>query len=258
METLDYNLDENHVATVYLNRPPYNPMNTQLYQEISVLFEELEKNPLVRAIIITGKGDRAFAAGADLKEMMNLNGAEMLEMSRISRLAYDKVDGISKPVIAAVNGLAIGGGCELALACDFRICSSNTKFGLPEVNLGIIPGGGGTQRLPRLIGPSKAKELLFFGEMVDAEKAVEFGLVNKSVELDQLISEATRWARELAEKPSIAMQMLKKSVNQGGSIDLQSGLDLEAACFGNAFASEDRKEGMKSFIDKRKPEFTGR
>ncbi|WP_227935142.1 enoyl-CoA hydratase/isomerase family protein [Alkalihalobacillus deserti] len=258
METVEYILDDNHVATVYLNRPPYNPLNTQLYQEMASLFEELEKNPLVRAIIITGKGDRAFAAGADINEMMNLNGAEMLEMSRVSRAAYDKVEAIKKPVIAAVNGLALGGGCELALACDFRICSSNTKFGLPEINLGIIPGGGGTQRLPRLVGQSKAKELLFFGEMIDSERAVEVGLVNKSVELEDLLSEATRWAEKLAEKPSIAMQMLKKSINQGASVDLQSGLDLEAACFGNAFASEDRKEGMQSFVDKRKPQFTGR
>ncbi|MFC0558346.1 enoyl-CoA hydratase/isomerase family protein [Halalkalibacter alkalisediminis] len=258
METVEYILDENHVATVYLNRPPYNPLNTQLYQELANLFEELEKDPLVRAIIITGKGDRAFAAGADINEMMNLNGAEMLEMSRVSRAAYDKVEAINKPVIAAVNGLALGGGCELALACDFRICSSNTKFGLPEINLGIIPGGGGTQRLPRLIGHSKAKELLYFGEMIDSERAVEVGLVNKSVELEDLLTEATNWAEKLAGKPSIAMQMLKKSINQGTSVDLKSGLDLEAACFGNAFASEDRKEGMQSFVDKRKPQFTGR
>jgi enoyl-CoA hydratase len=258
METLEYILSDNHVATVYLNRPPYNPLNSQLYKELATLFEELEKDPLVRAIIITGKGDRAFAAGADINEMMNLNGAEMLEMSRVSRAAYNKVEAISKPVIAAVNGLALGGGCELALACDFRICSSNTKFGLPEVNLGIIPGGGGTQRLPRLIGQSKAKELLFFGEMIDADKAVELGIVNKEVELDELLLEATKWAEKLAEKSRIAMHMLKKSVNQGLSVDMQSGLDLEAACFGNAFASEDRKEGMQSFVEKRKPQFSGR
>ncbi|WP_066158041.1 enoyl-CoA hydratase/isomerase family protein [Halalkalibacter krulwichiae] len=258
METIEYMLGDNHVAMVYLNRPPYNPLNSQVYQELTTLFEKLEKDPLVRAIIITGKGDRAFAAGADINEMKDLNGAEMLEMSRVSRAAYDKVESITKPVIAAVNGLALGGGCELALACDFRICSNNTKFGLPEINLGIIPGGGGTQRLPRLIGQSKAKELLFFGEMVDADKAVEFGLVNKSVELTDLLAEATAWAEKLAGKPTIAMNMLKKAVNQGTNVDISSGLDLEAACFGNAFASEDRKEGMQSFIEKRKPQFSGR
>ncbi|KKB40666.1 enoyl-CoA hydratase/isomerase family protein [Bacillus thermotolerans] len=257
MNTVDY-IIENHIATVYLNRPPYNPLNTQLYQELSVLFEELEKNPEVRAVIITGKGDRAFAAGADINEMMNLSNVEMAEMSRVSREAYDKVEALSKPVIAAVNGLALGGGCELALACDFRICSSNTKFGLPEINLGIIPGGGGTQRLPRLVGQSKAKELLYFGEMIDAEKAKEIGLANKVTELEDLMSEAVRWAEKLAQKPVVAMSMVKKSINKGSDMGLPAALDLETVCFGNAFASEDRKEGMQSFVDKRKPQFTGR
>lgn len=258
METLEYTISENYVATVYLNRPPYNPLNTQLYQELSTLFDELEINPAVRSIIITGKGDRAFAAGADITEMMNLNGAEMLEMSRVSRLAYDKIEAINKPVIAGVNGLALGGGCELALACDFRICSTNTKFGLPEINLGIIPGGGGTQRLQRLIGQAKAKELLYFGETIDAQKAAEIGLVNKAVELEELLAETISWAEKLAQKPKVAMQMMKTSVNRGAGVDLQSALDLESACFGNAFASEDRKEGMQSFVEKRKPQFVGR
>jgi enoyl-CoA hydratase len=258
METLEYTISENYVATVYLNRPPYNPLNTQLYQELSTLFDELEINPAVRSIIITGKGDRAFAAGADITEMMSLNGAEMLEMSRVSRLAYDKIEAINKPVIAGVNGLALGGGCELALACDFRICSTNTKFGLPEINLGIIPGGGGTQRLQRLIGQAKAKELLYFGETIDAQKAAEIGLVNKAVELEELLAETISWAEKLAQKPKVAMQMMKTSVNRGAGVDLQSALDLESACFGNAFASEDRKEGMQSFVEKRKPQFVGR
>src|SRR5690606_29484013 len=152
------------------------------YNELFTLFEELEKDSEVRAIILTGKGDRAFAAGADINEMVNLNGADMMEMSRISRPAYDKVECISKPVIAAVNGLALGGGCELALACDFRHGAPTTRFGFPADNLGIVPGGGGTRRLPRLIGQAKAKELLYFGEMIDAEKALEVGLINKVVE----------------------------------------------------------------------------
>ena len=182
----------------------------------------------------------------------------MLKMSRVSRQAYDKVEALGKPVIAAVNGLALGGGCELALACDFRISSDTAKFGLPEINLGIIPGGGGTQRLTRLIGQSKAKELLYFGEMIAAEKAVEIGLVNKSVDAERLMEEAKAWAEKLVQKPMIAMKMLKKAVNRGGEIDLQSALDLEAACFGNAFVSEDRKEGMQAFVEKRKPKFTGK
>ncbi|KAB2330447.1 enoyl-CoA hydratase/isomerase family protein [Cytobacillus depressus] len=258
METLEFTLDENRIGTIFLNRPPFNPLNTQLFQELSTLLDKLEADPLVQAIIITGKGDRAFAAGADITEMMNLNGAEMLEMSRVSRIAFDKVEAMSKPVIAAVNGLALGGGCELALACDFRICSSNTKFGLPEINLGIIPGGGGTQRLPRIVGLAKAKELLFFGEMITADKAAEIGLVNKVVELDELLNETKLWAEKLAEKPRVAMKMLKTAVNRGVGVDLNTALDLETACFGNAFASEDRKEGMKSFVEKRMPQFVGR
>jgi enoyl-CoA hydratase len=258
METIEYVLRDHHVGIVYLNRPPYNPLSTQVYQDLLTVFEELEKDRLVRSIIITGKGDRAFAAGADINEMINLNGAEMMEMSRVSRLAYDKVESITKPVIAAVNGLALGGGCELALACDFRICSPNTKFGLPEINLGIIPGGGGTQRLPRLIGQAKAKELLYFGEMIHAENALAVGLVNKVVESAELLTESIVWAEKLAQKPIIAMKMMKTSVNRGTGVDLQTALDLETACFGNAFVSEDRVEGMRSFVEKRKPQFVGR
>jgi enoyl-CoA hydratase len=257
METIEYVLND-HVGIVYLNRPPYNPLSTQVYQELFTLFEKLEQDHSVRSIIITGKGDRAFAAGADINEMINLNGVEMMEMSRVSRVAYDKVESITKPVIASVNGLALGGGCELALACDFRICTPNTKFGLPEINLGIIPGGGGTQRLPRLIGQAKAKELLYFGEMINAEKALEVGLVNKVVQSDELLTESITWAEKLSHKPIVAMKMMKTSVNRGVCVDLQTALDLEMACFGNAFASEDRIEGMKSFVEKRKPQFLGR
>lgn len=259
MEMLEYTQAENsQIGFIFLNRPPFNPLNTELYEELSHLLDKLEAADDVRAVIITGKGERAFAAGADINEMIHLDGAEMLKMSRVSRQAYDKVEALGKPVIAAVNGLALGGGCELALACDFRISSDTAKFGLPEINLGIIPGGGGTQRLTRLIGQSKAKELLYFGEMIAAEKAVEIGLVNKSVDADRLMEEAKAWAEKLVQKPIIAMKMLKKAVNRGGEIDLQSALDLEAACFGNAFVSEDRKEGMQAFVEKRKPKFTGK
>lgn len=259
MEMLEFDYDENtHVGIVYLNRPPYNPLNSKLYEELSILFNQLEKDDVVRSVIITGKGDRAFAAGADINEMIKLDSDEMKEMSRISRLAYDKVEGFCKPVIAAVNGLALGGGCELALACDFIISTSHAKFGLPEINLGIIPGGGGTQRLTRLIGQAKAKELLYFGEIIDAEKALEFGLVNKVTDADKIMEEAKVWAEKLAQKPVIAMKMLKKAVNKGVEMDLQSALDFETVCFETAFASEDRKEGMMAFVEKRKPNFIGK
>ena len=248
---------EDNTAIVYLNRPPYNPLNRKLFQELSSLMDELELNREVRAVIISGKGERAFAAGADIRDMMNLNGIEIWEMNELSRAAIGKVAKLSKPVIAAVNGLALGGGAELALACDLRICSDTAKFGFPEVNLGIIPGAGGTQRFQRLVGQTIAKELLFFGEMIDSQRAYDIGLVNKVVPLTDLIEFAKQWASKLAEKPIMAMKMLKMSVNSGANVDLESALDIEMACFGNTFASEDRKEGMQAFVEKRKPNFTG-
>ncbi|MGJ3222235.1 enoyl-CoA hydratase/isomerase family protein [Geobacillus thermoleovorans] len=249
---------ENRVAVVSIHRPPLNPLNTKVFQELSALIDELEANQQVGAIIITGTGEKAFVAGADIREMMDLDLAGMMEMNKISRIAFLKIENASKPVIAAVNGLALGGGCELALACDLRICSENAKFAFPEVNLGIIPGGGGTQRLPRIVGQGVAKELLYFGEMIDAKRALAIHLVNKVVPADELLPAAKEWAEKLAQKPAIAMRMLKEAVNTGVNVDLQSGLIVEMACFGNAFATEDRKEGMRAFAEKRKPVFSGK
>ncbi|AGE21998.1 enoyl-CoA hydratase/isomerase [Geobacillus sp. GHH01] len=249
---------ENRVAVVSIHRPPLNPLNTKVFQELSALIDELEANQQVGAIIITGTGEKAFVAGADIREMMDLDLAGMMEMNKISRIAFLKIENASKPVIAAVNGLALGGGCELALACDLRICSENAKFAFPEVNLGIIPGGGGTQRLPRIVGQGVAKELLYFGEMIDAKRALAIHLVNKVVPADELLPAAKEWAEKLAQKPAIAMRMLKEAVNTGVNVDLQSGLIVETACFGNAFATEDRKEGMRAFAEKRKPVFSGK
>ncbi len=253
-EMVKYEIDQS-VATVYLNRPPYNPLNWQSFEELAVLMDWLDRNKEVRAVVITGSGDRAFAAGADIKDMMNLSDMEILQNNEISRLAFEKIERLSKPVIAAVNGLALGGGAELALACDLIICSDRTKFGFPEINLGIIPGGGGTQRFQRLVGQKAAKELLYFGEMFNAERAYQLGLVNKVVPSDQLLEEAKEWARKLAQKPMMAMKMMKKSINAGGNTDLGTALDIELTCFGNTFASQDRKEGMQAFVEKRKPNF---
>ncbi|RAK14088.1 enoyl-CoA hydratase [Anoxybacillus vitaminiphilus] len=249
---------ENKVAVVSINRPPLNPLNTKVFFELYSLMEELETNRDVNAIIITGKGEKAFVAGADIHQMLDLDLAGMMEMNKISRAAFSKIENLSKPVIAAINGLALGGGCELALACDLRISSEKAKFAFPEVNLGIIPGGGGTQRLQRVVGQGVAKELLYFGEMIDAQKALEIHLVNKVVPSEQLLSTAKEWAEKLAQKPVIAMRMLKEAVNTGANVDLESGLTFESACFRNAFATEDRKEGMRSFVEKRKPVFTGK
>ncbi|AGT31800.1 crotonase [Geobacillus genomosp. 3] len=256
-EFLQYEIDH-RTAVVYIDRPPLNPLNTKVFRELAALIDELDANSQVGAIIITGTGEKAFVAGADIHEMMNLDLAGMMEMNKISRATFSKIESASKPVIAAVNGLALGGGCELALACDLRICSENAKFAFPEVNLGIIPGGGGTQRLPRIVGQGVAKELLYFGEMIDAKRALAIHLVNKVVPADELLPTAKEWAEKLAQKPAIAMRMLKEAVNTGANVDLQSGLIVETACFGNAFATEDRKEGMRAFAEKRKPVFVGK
>ncbi|MEW9670499.1 enoyl-CoA hydratase/isomerase family protein [Ammoniphilus sp. 3BR4] len=257
METLQYRV-ENRVGYIYLNRPPFNPLNKKLFVELYDLLEQIEDDENVRAVILTGSGERAFAAGADITEMSQLDAAGVAKMGVASRKAFEKLERLSKPVIAAVNGLALGGGTELALVCDLRISSDKAKFALPEVNLGIIPGGGGTQRLQRLIGQSRAKEMLFFGDMITADQALNYGLVNKVVPAEELIGCATEWALKLTEKAPVAMQMIKTSVNGGAQVDLATALDLETACFGNAFASEDRVEGMTAFAEKRKANFVGR
>ena len=165
---------------------------------------------------------------------------------------------MSKPVIAAINGVALGGGFELALSCDLRISSDRAKFSFPEVGLGIIPGGGGTQRLQKIVGQGIAKELVYFGDMIDAEKAEQLQLVNKVVPHDELLDEALSWARKLAKKPVVALQMAKQTINSGPNVDLESGLTLETMAFANAFSSEDAKEGLAAFLEKRKPEYVGK
>lgn len=257
LQTLEYQA-ENQVAVITLNRPPFNPLNKELFLELSKLLSSVEEDDQIRAVIITGKGDRAFAAGADIHEMNRLDQVEVARMGQASRKAFDQIEQLCKPVIAAVNGLALGGGTELALACDFRISSETAKFALPEINLGIIPGGGGTQRLQRVIGQARAKEMLFFGDMINAQQALAYGLVNKVVPIEEVLSSAMEMAVKLAQKPAVAMHMLKLSVHKGANLDLGSALDFETACFANAFASEDRKEGMSAFAEKRKPVFTGR
>ncbi|KKB35205.1 enoyl-CoA hydratase/isomerase family protein [Bacillus thermotolerans] len=248
---------EEKVAVVSLNRPPYNPLNWQLFEELGYVMDRLEQNSDVRAVVLTGKGDRAFAAGADVRDMVDLTSIEILEKNEQCRAVLEKMERLSKPIIAAVNGVALGGGSELILACDLRVCSETAKFGFPEINLGIIPGAGGTQRFQRLVGQTAAKELLYFGEMITAERAYEIGLVNKVVPQDELLDLAKAWGRTLAEKPVMAVRMMKKAVNTGAQVDLNSALDVEMACFGNAFATQDRMEGMQSFIEKRKPNFSG-
>lgn len=247
---------ENGVATITLNRPPMNPLNSQIFRELIQAADELQADAIVKAVIITGAGDKAFAAGADITEMANLTPVEAYSFCQGSRIAFEKIENLGKPVIAAINGLALGGGCELALSCDFRLAADAAKFGQPEINLGIIPGAGGTQRLSRLIGAAKAKELIFLGDIFDAAAAEKMGLVNKVVPVDSLLEEARKLARKLASKPAVAMKMAKAAINTGVNLDITSALTLEIQNFIIAFASDDRKEGMGAFMEKRKPNFT--
>lgn len=249
---------ENRIAIVTINRPPVNPLNTQVFNELSSIFDELEADDEVRVIILTGNGEKAFVAGADINEMAGLDLVGVSKMNKVSRLVFSKIEHTTKPVIAAINGLALGGGFELALACDLRISSDRARFAFPEVGLGIIPGGGGTQRLQKIVGQGVAKELLYFGDMFDAERALDLHIVNKVVPAEKLLETAKDWAHKLAQKPPVALQMVKTAVNVGSNTDLESGLIIESTCFGNAFSTEDRREGLQAFVEKRKPVYVGR
>ncbi|KOS68816.1 enoyl-CoA hydratase [Lysinibacillus contaminans] len=249
---------ENNIATITINRPPVNPLNTQVFNELSEVFSKLDEEDDVRAIILTGSGEKAFVAGADISEMAGLDLVGINKMNKVSRVVFTQIENSTKPVIAALNGMALGGGLELALVCDLRISTEKAKFAFPEVGLGIIPGGGGTQRLPKIVGQGIAKELLYFGEMFDAVRALDLGIVNKVVPAEEVMPVAKEWASKLAQKPPVALQMVKQAVNAGSNTDIESGLIIEAACFGNAFSTEDRKEGLTAFVEKRKPIYTGR
>lgn len=246
------------IAVLTLNRPPLNPINSAVFLEIEKMASKLETDPDVKVVIITGAGGKAFAAGVDLTEIANLSPVEMYKFNSIGLSAFTKFENLSKPTIAAINGLALGGGYELALTCDFRIACESAKIAQPEINLGIIPGGGGTQRLPKLIGAARAKEILYLGETIDAATAHSYGLVNNVVPDDQLMESAGQLAKKLAAKPAVAMKMLKKTVNLGLQMDLSSGTNLEIESFIVAYASEDRVEGINALLEKRKPNFSGK
>ncbi len=249
---------EQGVATITLNRPPLNPLNGQLFMELGTAVAELAADQATRAVIITGAGEKAFAAGADINEMKNLTPVEMYHFCRVSTNTYNAIENLGKPTIAALNGLTLGGGCELALACDLRLAADTARIALPEINLGILPGGGGPQRLPRLVGMGRAKELMYLGEMIDAAQAERFGLVNRVVPAADLLKEAREMARKLAAKPPLALSLLKEAVHTGMNTDLSSALVDGIKGFVVAFASDDRREGFSAFTEKRQPTFIGR
>lgn len=249
---------EDDIAIVKLNRPPMNPLNITAYNEIYDAFCALEEDAGVRAIVLTGAGDKAFAAGLDVKEVAGKSIPDYLAFSRVSTKSLDKVAGVAKPTVAALQGQVLGGGCELAICCDLRIATSDAKIGCPEINLGIIPGSGGTQRLPRLLGVAKAKELLMLGEIVSGDEACRIGLVNKVVAKESLLDEAKAWAKKLAAKPRVAMTTMKTVIDNGLNMDLKTALTFEMESFVVTYVSEDGREGFQSFIEKRKPEFKGK
>jgi enoyl-CoA hydratase len=240
------------VGIITLNRPPMNPLNSQLIAELSAALDAFEANEGVGCIVITGN-DKAFAAGADIKEMQ---GKSYMQAYREDFIApWYKVARVRKPVIAAVAGYALGGGCELAMMCDFVIAAKTAKFGQPEINLGVMPGAGGTQRLPRFIGKAKAMDLCLTGRMMDADEAERCGLVSRVVDADKLMGEALAAAEAIASKSLVATMMTKETVNRAYELPLEEGLRFERRVFHSMFATEDQKEGMKAFVEKRKPSF---
>jgi enoyl-CoA hydratase len=250
---------EEGIAILKVNRPKVlNALNRATLLEIQRALKELEKDPGVRVLIITGEGEKAFVAGADISEMAPMNPKEALEFSKLGHETLSLLEEFPCPVIAAVNGYALGGGLELVLACDIILASENARLGLPEVTLGICPGFGGTQRLPRLIGKARAKELIFTGEMIDAKKAYEYGIVNKVVPQDKLLDEAKEIARKIAKNGPLAVRTAKRLVEMGLETSLRNGEAMEMEAWANLFATEDQKEGMKAFLEKRKPEFKAR
>lgn len=254
-ETLIYE-KEGGVGIITLNRPErLNAINFQLAFELDRLLDEILEDGEARTLILTGAG-RGFCAGADIKEMADPQ-AKRLPVGRRYTF-FNKIEDLDRPVIAAINGPANGGGLELALACDFRIASEAANFGLGEVKLGVMPAGGGTARLPRLIGISRAKEFLYFGNRIDAEEAQRIGLVNRVVPAEKLMEEAKAWAAELAERPPLSLKMLKYCVNLGVQMDLLGAIDYEAKCAAILSTSEDSVEGVRAFVEKRKPVFKGR
>jgi len=243
-------------AIVQLNRPDVlNALNIKLMEELVDALESLDKDDNVRAIIITGN-EKAFAAGADIKEMANASAVEMLIRDQFAR--WDRIRKIKKPLIAAVSGFALGGGCELSMMCDIIIAAETARFGQPEINIGVMPGAGGTQRLTRAIGKYKAMEMVLTGNMMSAEESLRRGLVNKIVPAEYYLEEAKTLAKEIASKPPVAVRLAKEAVLKSFDTTIEGGLEFERRNFYLLFASEDQKEGMKAFVEKRKPEWRGK
>ena len=245
------------IATVTIDRPKaLNALNTETLSELKECFSELEKQKDVRVVILTGGGNKSFVAGADISEMVNATPAEGWAMSLLAMEAFNKLENMPQVTIAAVNGYALGGGCEIAMSCDIRIVAENAVFGQPECGLGIIPGFGGTQRLARLIGKGRAKELIFTCDRIDAQEAYRMGLANKVVPADQLMRACQEMAGRILSKGSYAVSIAKSMINAGMDMDLNNALKMEADAFGFTFSTHDKEEGMTAFLEKRPANLT--
>lgn len=244
---------EDGIGWVKMNRPKaMNALNTATLKELGQAFKDFRHDSDVKVIILTGEG-KAFVAGADIAEMSDMTAFHARHFSKMGQVVFDRIENMEKPVIAAINGFALGGGCELAMACDIRLASTKAKLGQPEVNLGLIPGFAGTQRLSRLCGSAIAKELIFTGDMIDAETAKSIGLINHVYEPDQLLEEAKNMALKIAAKGPTAVRLAKTAINRGLDSNFQTGSAFESEAFGVCCAGTEHKEGMSAFLEKRKP-----
>ncbi|PKM78637.1 MAG: enoyl-CoA hydratase [Firmicutes bacterium HGW-Firmicutes-15] len=249
---------EGAVGILTLNRPEIlNAINDELISELSIAIDRIAQDEQIRVMILTG-GNKVFAAGGDIKAMLEFGPLQAKKFVTPIHKVFNQITEMPKPTIAAICGFALGGGVEMALTCDFRIAADNAKFGFPEINLGIFPAAGGSQRLPRLIGMAKAKELMFTGDTIDAGAALAIGLVNQVVPREELMERAMKLAEKLSSKPPITIKNLKESMHNVFNTDINMGLNMEIEKFCSLFASEDQKEGMGAFIEKRKPDFKGR
>ena len=253
-----YQIEEG-IAIVTIDNPAaLNALNTPTLTQLDQAFDQLAGNPEVKGVIITGGGEKSFVAGADISEFQQVKGNTAAAFMARGQRIFDKIERFDRPVIAAINGFALGGGNELAMSCDIRIAAENALFGQPEVNLGIIPGYGGTQRLPRLIGPGKAKEIIFADERINAQEALRIGLVQRVVPKGQTVEEAKKLLKKIMSKGPLAIKMGKKAINEGLGMSLRAGLDLEGQCEAVCFGSEDKDEGAKAFLEKRPAQFKGK
>ncbi|MDU5107984.1 MULTISPECIES: short-chain-enoyl-CoA hydratase [unclassified Clostridium] len=250
---------EEHLAIVTINRPKaLNALNSDTLKDLDAVLEDLEQDSNIYSVILTGAGEKAFVAGADISEMKDLSEEEGKNFGLLGNKVFRRLEKLDKPVIAAISGFALGGGCELAMACDIRIASEKARFAQPEAGLGITPGFGGTQRLPRLVGEGKAKELIYTCAMVKADEALRIGLVNKVVPLESLMEEAKAMANTIMANAPIAVKLCKDAINRGMQVDIDTAIEIEAEDFGKCFATEDQKEGMTAFIDKRAKNFSNK